>query len=111
MTNILDIEKLRPDLLAKSDSELERQIVEMQMALQKKKAIEEAKEREMIMAEARQRVDRMVGDIQWLVEKDMLLDLVTQLISFAPSANAKADPRPVSEQAPRFKKPLLAQER
>jgi hypothetical protein len=104
MTSIQDIDKLRPELMSKSDAELERQITELQLALEKKKALEEEKERAMVLAEARERIDRLVSDIMWLHEKNLLIDVAAELFSF-PSAQ-KRDPETVKSAfaATRFKK-------
>ncbi|MCD2172505.1 hypothetical protein [Rhizobium sp. C4] len=104
MTSIQDIDKLRPELMSKSDAELERQITELQLALEKKKALEEEKERAMVLAEARERIDRLVSDIMWLHEKNLLIDVAAELFSFPPVQNR--DPAAVKSAfaATRFKK-------
>ncbi|HWU60400.1 hypothetical protein [Rhizobium sp. C1] len=104
MTSIQDIDKLRPELMSKSDAELERQITELQLALEKKKALEEEKERALVLAEARERIDRLVSDIMWLHEKNLLIDVAAELFSFPPAQNR--DPATVKSAfaATRFKK-------
>lgn len=106
MTSIQDIDKLRPELMSKSESELERQITELQLALEKKKALEEEKERAMILAEARERIDRLVSDVMWLHEKNLLIDVAAELFSFPPSMknNAEAKMSNFVPPAARFKK-------
>lgn len=105
MTSIQDIDKLRPELMSKSDAELERQITELQLALEKKKALEEEKERALILAEARERIDRLVSDIMWLHEKNLLVDVAAELFSFPPSQKKDQDPLKQSfVSSPRFKK-------
>ncbi len=104
MTNIQDIDKLRPELMSKSDAELERQITELQLALEKKKALEEEKERAMVLAEARERIDRLVSDIMWLHEKNLLIDVAAELFSFPPAQNRDTSTVKSAFAATRFKK-------
>ncbi|RWP19244.1 MAG: hypothetical protein EOR00_09045 [Mesorhizobium sp.] len=66
------IDKIRPDLLTKSDAELERLAAEIAMAQAEKKRLADIKEKEALAAEAGVRVERVVADVKWLHDNDLL---------------------------------------
>lgn len=71
------IDKLRPDLLTKSDAELERLAAEIAMAQAEKKRLADIKEKEALAAEAGERVERVVADVKWLHDNGLLPQRVT----------------------------------
>ncbi|WP_172352655.1 hypothetical protein [Mesorhizobium sp. NZP2298] len=72
------IDKLRPDLLTKSDAELERLAAEIAMAQAEKKRLADIAAKEELAAEAATRVERVVADIKWLHDNGLLPDRVAQ---------------------------------
>lgn len=60
------IEKLRPELLEKSDAELDRLIAELQMAKDAKAVKAEAERRERLTGEAIAHMDQVVESLKWL---------------------------------------------
>lgn len=92
--DVTEIEKLRPELLDKSVAELERQMTEIQMALDRKRAIEEEKHRAANNEKAAARMDAVVDGLKWLHENNYLTDKVTAMFTtsggvFAPHLNFK----------------------
>ncbi|TIL38498.1 hypothetical protein [Mesorhizobium sp.] len=102
------IDKIRPDLLTKSDAELERLAAEIAMAQAEKKRQAEIKEKEALAAEAGVRVERVVADVKWLHDNDLLPKRVAEGFSrgdgmFSPGMILRA---PTAESlVPREKKP------
>lgn len=72
------IDKLRPDLLTKSDAELERLAAEIAMAQAEKRRRADIAAKEELAAEAATRVDRVVADIKWLHDQGLLPKRVTE---------------------------------
>lgn len=72
------IEKLRPELLTKTDAELERLAAEIAMAQQEKRRRADIAAKEELAAEAATRVERVVADIKWLHDNGLLPDRVAQ---------------------------------
>lgn len=66
MATINDIEKLRPELLTKSVAELERQMAELQMALDRKK--EEAKKAALaeVVEQANDYIEQIISGLKFL---------------------------------------------
>lgn len=73
-----DISKLRPELLTKSDAELERLAAEISMAQAEKRRQAEIKAKEELAAEATKRVERVVADIKWLHDNIALPERIVQ---------------------------------
>lgn len=76
MAKIDDITQLRPELLDKSQAELERQITELQMALAYKAEEGARKEREAKVAEAGKHIDNVLTGLRWLHENGFLSEKV-----------------------------------
>ncbi|TPJ86986.1 MULTISPECIES: hypothetical protein [unclassified Mesorhizobium] len=72
------IDKLRPELLDKSDAELERLANEIAMAMAEKKRRADIAAKEELAAEAATRVERVVADIKWLHDNGLLPERVAQ---------------------------------
>jgi hypothetical protein len=78
MVEITDIEKLRPELLDKSEAELERLAAEIAMAQAEKRRRTEAAERTKRLEEAGDRVARVIEDVKWLHDSGMLSQRVAE---------------------------------
>lgn len=78
MFEITDIEKLRPELLEKSDAELERLANEIEMARQEKARRGEAERRAKVMAEAGTHVEAVLSGLKWLHAEGFLSAKVTE---------------------------------
>lgn len=76
MVKITDIKALRPELLEKSQAELERQMAELQMALQWKAEEGARKERAAKIAQASDHIDKVLEGLKWLHENDFLGETV-----------------------------------
>lgn len=76
MAKIEDITKLRPELLEKSQAELERQMTEIQMALNWKAEEGARKERAAKVAEASTRIDAVLDGLRWLHDNGLLSEKV-----------------------------------
>lgn len=72
----ITIEKLRPELLEKSDAELERLANEIAMAMAEKKRRADIAAKEELAAEAATRVERVVDDVKWLHTQGLLPERV-----------------------------------
>ncbi|MER9310081.1 hypothetical protein NKI51_12280 [Mesorhizobium australicum] len=102
------IDKIRPELLSKSDAELERLAAEIAMAQAEKKRLADVAAKEELAAEAGARVERVVADIKWLHDNDLLPKRVAEGFSrgdgmFSPGMILRA---PTAESlVPREKKP------
>ncbi|MER9135134.1 hypothetical protein NKI20_02330 [Mesorhizobium sp. M0830] len=102
------IDKIRPELLSKSDAELERLAAEIAMAQAEKKRLADVAAKEELAAEAGARVERVVADIKWLHDNDLLPKRVAEGFSrgdgmFSPAMILRA---PTAESlVPREKKP------
>ncbi|MES0052183.1 hypothetical protein NKJ66_00970 [Mesorhizobium sp. M0078] len=102
------IDKIRPELLSKSDAELERLAAEIAMAQAEKKRMADVAAKEELAAEAGARVERVVADIKWLHDNDLLPKRVAEGFSrgdgmFSPGMILRA---PTAESlVPREKKP------
>lgn len=77
--DVTDVNKLRPELLSKSYNELERMKAEIEMAMNSKKAEEEARVRSLVLDEASDRIDRVIDDLKWLQQHQFLSDNVQEL--------------------------------
>jgi len=86
---VTDVSKLRPDLLSKSYNELERMKAEIEMAMNSKKAEEEARVRGLVLDEASDRIDRVIDDLKWLFEKSFLSEAVVTLFTSNVRAKGK----------------------
>ena len=71
------IDKIRPELLTKSDAELERLAAEIAMAQAEKKRQADVAAKEAQAVEAGERVERVVSDVKWLHDNGMLPQRVT----------------------------------
>jgi hypothetical protein len=78
MNAVDDIEKLRPELLQKSVAQLDREIVERQLAIAYIQRAEETARRAALVDEAASRVERLVDDIKWLHASGFLSAKVTE---------------------------------
>ncbi|MER9170932.1 hypothetical protein NKI12_26980 [Mesorhizobium australicum] len=102
------IDKIRPELLSKSDAELERLAAEIAMAQAEKKRLADVAAKEELAAEAGARVERVVADIKWLHDNDLLPKRVAEGFSrgdgmFSPGMILRA---PTAESlVPRERKP------
>lgn len=76
MAKIDDIQKLRPELLDKSTAELERQMTELQMALDHKKAEAERKELASLVDEINKAHDAVLNGLNFLHEHKVLAQAV-----------------------------------
>lgn len=83
MAKIDDITKLRPELLDKSQAELERQITELQMALAYKAEEGARKAREAKVAEASVKIDAVLDGLRWLHDNGFLSDKVSSVFTNA----------------------------
>lgn len=83
MAKIDDITKLRPELLDKSDAELERLETEIKMARQYKAEEGARKEREAKLAEAGARMETVVDGLRWLNDNGFLSDKVKAMYTTA----------------------------
>lgn len=72
MVTITDVEKLRPELLTMSVAELERRRSEIDMALARVEAAEEAKRRAELIEEAGGHVDAVIKSVRWLHDNSFL---------------------------------------
>lgn len=72
MAKISDIKALRPELLDKSQAELERQMAELQMAIAWKAEEGARKEREAKIAEAGVKIDAVLDGLRWLNDNGFL---------------------------------------
>lgn len=77
MAKIDDITKLNPSLLDKSAAELERQMTELRMALDYKKAEADRKEVESLVREVNTAQDTLLKSLNFLHEHKVLPDAVT----------------------------------
>jgi hypothetical protein len=68
----IGIEKLRPELLEKSDAELDRLAAEIEMARAEKARRAEAEKRAKLIDEAQGRVGRLIDDLKWLHDNGLL---------------------------------------
>ncbi|MBZ9984897.1 hypothetical protein LB521_27575 [Mesorhizobium sp. BR-1-1-8] len=66
------IDKLRPELLEISDAEFERRQAELEMAARERRRRAEVAAKEALAAEAATRIERVVADIKWLHDNDLL---------------------------------------
>ena len=101
MATITDVEKLRPELLNMSVAELERRRTEIDMAIAKKHAEEEAARRAALVDEATGKVDAVVSGLRWLHDNGFLSAKVTEAFSrgdgqFNPAIYVRA-PRSIEE--------------
>lgn len=83
---LTDVSKLRPDLLEKSQAELERQMAEIQMAIAYKAEEGARKEREARHAEAVKHVEAIWSGLQFLNEHGFLSDAVREFFTYAKGA-------------------------
>jgi predicted nuclease with TOPRIM domain len=83
MDIISDIEKLRPELLEKSDAELERLAAEIEMARQEKARRSEAERRSKLVAEASDRVEAVIAGLKWLHAEGFLSAKVSETFTRA----------------------------
>ena len=74
MAKIEDIEKLRPELLGKSVAELERQMAELQMALDRKKDEEKKAALAQVVIEANNHQENLVEALKFLEHWRLLPD-------------------------------------
>lgn len=88
MAKITDIKALRPDLLDKSQAELERQITELQMALIHKQEEGARKEREAKLSEAGVKMDAVVDGLRWLNDNGFLSEKVKAMFTTSGGAFA-----------------------
>lgn len=89
MAKIEDIQKLRPELLDKSDAELERLETEIRMARQHKADEAARKEIESLVAQVNAAQDTILKSLNFLFEQGVLSEVVAQAYttaggSFAP---------------------------
>lgn len=94
MVAISDIEKLAPDLLGKSVAQLEREITERQMAIEKVRAKEEAEKREKLLGEAGHKFDQLMDILRWQEQNGFLPPALKEALtdsggSFAPHKKMK----------------------
>ncbi|MCG7507031.1 hypothetical protein [Mesorhizobium retamae] len=81
MSMVSDIEKLRPELLEKSDAELERLRNEIEMAIAEKHKRAEQERRAAIVAEASKHVDAVVAGLKWLHDNQLLSDKMVDVFT------------------------------
>ena len=84
---LTDAKDLRPDLLSKSYNELERMKAEIEMAMNSKKAEEEARVSGLVLDEASDRIDRVIDDLKWLEKHSFLSENVKE--NFMANARGK----------------------
>lgn len=72
MPEITDIEKLAPELLKKSQAQLEREITERQMAIDKLRREAEIKAKEELAAQANQHIEAIVSGLTFLHDNGVL---------------------------------------
>lgn len=88
MAKISDIKQLRPELLDKSQAELERQMAELQMAIAYKAEEGARKEREAKLSEAGVKMDAVVDGLRWLNDNGFLSEKVKAMFTTSGGAFA-----------------------
>jgi hypothetical protein len=76
-----DIYKLRPELLDKSDAELDRLKAEIELAQAEKRRLADAKRAAEIAAEAGRHVDAVIESAKWLHDHGLLSQRLTDALS------------------------------
>lgn len=91
---VTDVEKLRPELLDMSVAELERRRSEIDMAIERKAAIEAEQQRAKDVEEADGRITQLFEHLKWLHEKNFLAPKLVEAFTsgdgqFAPHRSQK----------------------
>lgn len=83
MPEITDIEKLAPELLKKSQAQLEREITERQMAIDKLRREAEIKAKEELAAQANQHIEAIITGLNFLHDNGALPQKVSDAFTRA----------------------------
>jgi len=83
MTTITDVEKLRPELKAVSDAELERRMAELLMEMQRREQEARKAQVEHIVTKANEHMQNIIAAVNFLNEHHLLNDDVKQVYTSA----------------------------